>query len=103
MLNLKMSREESDIYTLKAGASFVAQMVKVSACNVGDPGSIPGQGRFSGEGNGNPLQYSYLENSMDGGATWATVYWIAKSQTRLRDFTFTAGTRTIVLWKLTEP
>ena len=42
MLNLKMSREESDIYTLKAGASFVAQMVKVAACNVGDPGSIPG-------------------------------------------------------------
>ena len=41
---------------------------KVSACNVGDLGSIPGLGRFPGEGNGNPLQYSCLEDSMDGGA-----------------------------------
>ena len=41
---------------------------KVSACNAGDPGSIPGSGRSPGEGNGNPLQYSCLENSMDGGA-----------------------------------
>ena len=41
---------------------------KVSACNVGDPGSIPGLGRSPGEGNNNPLQYSCLENSMDGGA-----------------------------------
>ena len=42
--------------------------VKASACNVGDPGSIPGSGRSPGEGNGNPLQYSCLENPMDGGA-----------------------------------
>ena len=42
---------------------------KASACNVGDPGSIPGLGRSSGEGNGNPLQYPCLENPMDGG-TW---------------------------------
>ena len=41
---------------------------KESACNAGDPGSIPGLGRSSGEGNGNPLQYSCLENPMDGGA-----------------------------------
>ena len=41
---------------------------KVSACNVGDPGSIPGSGRSPGEGNDNPLQYSCLENPMDGGA-----------------------------------
>ena len=41
---------------------------KVSAYNEGDPGSIPGSGRFSGEGNGNPLQYSCLENPMDRGA-----------------------------------
>ena len=40
---------------------------KASACNAGDPGSIPGVGRSPGEGNGNPLQYSCLENSMDGG------------------------------------
>ena len=42
---------------------------------------------FSGEGNGNPLQYSCLENSMDGGAWWATVHGVAKSRTRLSDFT----------------
>ena len=48
-------------------ASLVAQMVE-SACSVGDPGSIPVLGRSPGEGNGNPLQYSCLENPMDGGA-----------------------------------
>ena len=42
--------------------------VKASASNAGDPGSIPGSGRFPGEGNGNPLQYSCLENPMEGGA-----------------------------------
>ena len=47
---------------------------KVSACNVGDLGLIPGSGRSPGEGNGNPLQYSCLENLMDGGAWWATVH-----------------------------
>ena len=44
---------------------------KASAYNAGDPGSIPGLGRSSGEGNGNPLQYSYLGNPMDRGARWA--------------------------------
>ena len=47
---------------------------KESACIVGDLGSIPGSGRSPGEGNGNPLQYSCLENPMDGGAWWATVH-----------------------------
>ena len=61
--------------------------VKESARNAGDLGSIPGLGRSPGEGNGNPLQYSCLENPMDG-AWWATVHGVAKSQTRLRDFTF---------------
>ena len=54
---------------------------KVSACNAGDLGSIPGSGRSPGEGNGNPLQYSCLENPMGGGAGWATVHGVAKSQT----------------------
>ena len=63
-------------------------MVK-SACNAGDPGLIPGLGRSPGEGNGNPLQYACLENPMDRGAWWATVHGVAKSQTRLSDFTFT--------------
>ena len=54
---------------------------KESACNAGDPGSIPGWGRSPGEGNGNPLQYFCLENSMDR-ATWqATVQRVAKSRT----------------------
>ena len=44
---------------------------KESACNAGDPDSIPGLGRLSGEGNGYPIQYSCLENSMDRGAWWA--------------------------------
>ena len=54
---------------------------KASACNAGDPSSIPETGRFPGEGNGNPLQYSCLENPMDGGAWEAAVHGVAKSQT----------------------
>ena len=54
---------------------------KESACNVGDLGSIPGLGRFPGEGNGKSLQYSCLENSMDRGTCWATVPEVAKSRT----------------------
>ena len=46
---------------------------KASVYNAGDPGSIPGLGRYPGEGNGNPLQYSCLENPMDRGAWWAIV------------------------------
>ena len=61
--------------------SLVAQMVKESACNAGDPGLITGTGRSPGERNGNPLQYSSLENSMDRGAWWATVHRVAKSRT----------------------
>ena len=57
--------------------------VKASASNTGDLGSIPGSGRSPGEGNGNPLQYSCLENPMDGGAWWATVHGVTKSRTRL--------------------
>ena len=64
--------------------------VKASACNVGDLGLIPGLGRSLGEGNGNPLQYSCLENPMDGGTWWATVHRVTKSRSqRLSDFTFT--------------
>ena len=64
-------------------------MVKHLVYNAGDLGSIPGSGRSSGEGNGNPLQYSCLENPMDGGAWWATVHGVSKSRTRLSNFTFT--------------
>ena len=51
---------------------------KESACNAGDPGSVPGLGRSPGEGNGNPLQYSSLENPMERGAWQATVHGIAR-------------------------
>ena len=54
-------------------------MVKKSASNAGDMGSIPGLGRSPGGGNGNPLQYSCLENPMDRGAWWATVHRVARS------------------------
>ena len=60
---------------------------KESAYNVGDLGLIPGLGRSPGEGKGNPLQYSCLENPMDAGAWWATVHGVAKSWTQLSDFT----------------
>ena len=70
------------------GASTVAPADEESACNAGDLGSIPGSGKSPGEGNDNPLQYSCLENPMDGGVWWATVHGVAKSQTRLSDFTF---------------
>ena len=60
---------------------------KASAYNVRDPGSIPGSGRPSGEGNSNPLHYSCLENPVDGGAWWATTHGVAKSPTRLSSLT----------------
>ena len=56
---------------------------KESVCNAGDPNSIPGSGRFSGEGIGYPLQYSGLENSMD-----CMVCGVTKSWTQLSDFHF---------------
>ena len=65
-------------------------LVRNPPVNVGDTSSISGSGRSPREGNGTPLQYSCLENPMDGGAWWATVHGVAKSQTRLSDFTFTS-------------
>ena len=51
-----------------------------NAGDIGDPGLIPESGRFPGQGNGNPLQYSCLENSMDRASWWAAVHGVAKSQ-----------------------
>ena len=62
-------------------------MVKKSSANAGyirDPGSTPGSGRYPGEGNGNPFQYSCLENPMGRGVLWATVHGAIKSQTILK-------------------
>ena len=60
-------------------------VVKTPPCNAGDKGSIPGSGRSPGEGHGNPLQCSCLENPTDREAWWATVYGVAESWTQLRD------------------
>ena len=59
---------------------------KESACNAGDPSSIPGLGRSPGEEIGYPLQYSGLKDCMDRGAWWATVHGVSKSRTRLSNF-----------------
>ena len=64
--------------------------VKASACNAGDPGSIPGSGRSPGEESGNPLQYC-LENPMEGGAWLATVHGVEKSRTERLHFHFSAN------------
>ena len=71
----------------------MAQQVKNLSANAGDTGDaglIPGLGTSPGEGNGNPLQYSCLQKSMDGGAQQAIVHGVPKTRTRLSDFTFTS-------------
>ena len=77
MLKLSNSLFSFNIYLLSTSYIYfpAGSEGKESACNSGDPGSIPGLGRSSGEGNGNPFQYSCLENPMDGGAWRATVPW----------------------------
>ena len=72
------------LYSFMFGKGFLDSSVgKESACNAGDQDSIPGSGRSSGEGDGNPLQYSCLENPVDRGAWQTTVHGVAKSQTQL--------------------
>ena len=74
------------------GVSRVARVVKTpspSAGDLRDSGLIPGLGRSPGEGHGNPLEYSCLENPMDRGVWWAMVHRVAKSQTRLCDLVHT--------------
>ena len=62
-------------------------MVKNPPANAGDSGLIPGSGRSPGEGNGNPLQYFCLGNSMERGPTWATVHGVTKSQLDMTECT----------------
>ena len=84
LANKRYSKERN----MFSGASWVALVIKNLPANRGDTrdgGSIPGSGRFSGEGNGNPLQYYCLGNLMDRGTWWAIVHGTAKSWTYLRD------------------
>ena len=60
---------------------LVVKNPPTNAVDISNTGSIPGSGRSPGEGNGNPIQYSCLENPMDRGAWWATVHGVTKSQT----------------------
>ena len=76
-----MNQELSEVQAgFRKGRGTRDQIAKVSASNARDPGSIPGLGRSPGEGNGNPLQYSLLENHMDKGAWQATVYGVARGR-----------------------
>ena len=70
-----------NMYIFKMLLSLITQMIKNLPVMQETWGSIPGLGRLSGEGNGNPLQYSCLENPMDRGAWWSTVHGVAKSRT----------------------
>ena len=86
-----MQKGKLSHHDCKQGLEFLpgfprSSVGKEIACNAGDLGLIPASGRFPGEGNGNPLQYSCLENPMDRGA-WGGGYspWGRKSQTRLSD------------------
>ena len=74
----------------QSGASLVVQLVRLCTPNARGPGWIPGSGRFPGEGNGNPLQYSCLRIAVDRRAWWVTVHGVAKSWTQLRNWEHTS-------------
>ena len=70
---------------------------KASVYNAGDLGSILGSGRSAGEGNGNSLQYSCLENTRDGGAWWAAVYGVSQSWTRLKQLSSSSSSSRLII------
>ena len=99
-VNPKNSCHKEKFFSFNFTMSFPGGSVgKESTCNAGGLGSIPGLGRSPGEGNGNPLQYSCLENPTDGGTWWATVHGVAKSWTQLSDFTFNRASQVAVVVK----
>ena len=81
------NKDERTIGLMAYQGLGIPQMAKNLPANAGDVGLIPGSGRFPGEGNGNPLQYSGLENSMDRGVWWTTVHRVTQGWTRLSDST----------------
>ena len=89
-IKLKGSTHFSLQWTINSCMGFPrGSVVKNTIANAVEAGSIPGSGRSPGEGNGNPLQYSCLENAMDRGAWQVTVHGVEKSQTWLSDYTTT--------------
>ena len=94
----------ANIFLISSFHFFGGSEDKASTCNAGDLGSIPGLERSLGEGNGNSLQYSCLENPMDRGAWQATVHGVTKSRTWLSNFTFTFHkwiySRNTFVWKM---
>ena len=82
MLRFMGSQRVGHVWATEMNWTELKSNGKESACSAGDPGSILGSGRSLGEGNGNPVQYSCLENPMDRGAWQATVHGVAKSWTR---------------------
>ena len=73
--------------------ALVLKNLPVKAGDIRDASSIPGLGRYPGEGHSNPLQYSCLENPRDSGAWWAAVYGVAQSQTRLKQLSSSSSRR----------
>ena len=73
------------MYKRASQTALVVKNLPANAGDVRDAGSIPGLGRSPGGGHGNPLQYSCLENSMDGGAWWDTAHGVTKNRTQLSD------------------
>ena len=86
------------MYSFKIEVFPGGSEVKVSACNAGDPGSIPGLGRSPGEGSGTPLQWSGESHGRR--AWWATVHRVAESRTPLSDFTSLHFTGNIALYSI---
>ena len=92
----RVGHDQSDLAAAAGPSHWVALVVKnlpVNAGDVRDAGLIPGLGRFPGEGNGYPLQYSCLENPMDRGTWQAVVHSVAKSWIRLKRLSMHAGAR----------
>ena len=87
----KLSRPLNSVFSILRAVRHIfrdfsgSSDYKESACNAGDRGLIPGSEKSSGKGNGNPLQYSCLENPLDRGPWWATVHEVTKSRTRLSE------------------
>ena len=89
---ISWTEEPGGLQFMGLSGGTVAKNLPVSAEDERDTGSIPWLGRSPGEGNGNPLQYSWLKNPRDGGTWWAAIYGIAQSQTQLTGLSSSSST-----------